>query len=222
MVLSQVDEAFLANDAFDADFHGLKPKIEKLAELVNNAKIARVTSDKGTDITMSIEGRKAQAFTGFVDKGKLAAPPGLEVNCSPVEGTAKGKIVADVAIDDLPPELGCELLKEPVEATVSGGFVREIKGSLEAEKFREYLNNLQDPNVYNIAELGLGMNPKAKADGTSLLNEGSQDNIHIAAGTNIYFPGGTVTAKGHFDMVMSFCTLELDGVTVIKNGKHVF
>lgn len=223
MVLIQVDEDFMRKGAFDVDFYKLKPRIEKLAELVNNAKVARVTSKKGTDITMSIDGREAQAFTGFLEKGKLAAPPALEVNCSPVEGTAEGKIVADVGIDDMPPDLSfLGLLKETVEVMVKDGYAREITSGWEAEKFRELLENLQDPNVYNIAELGLGMNPKAKADGTNLLNEGSQDNIHIALGTNIYFPGGTVKAKGHFDLVMSFCTLELDGVTVIKDGKPVF
>jgi len=99
-----------------------------------------------------------------------------EVNCALVEGTSEGKIVADVSIEDLPPELSFGLLKEPVEVAVSGGFARDIKGGWEAKKFEEYLEGLKDPNVYNIAELGIGMNPNAKADGRSLLDEGSQDN----------------------------------------------
>ncbi len=223
MVLAQVDEAFMSKGAFDVDFYELKPRIEKLAELVNNARTTRVTSAKGTDIAFSIEGRTAQAFTGFLEKGKLAAPPALEVNCSPVERTAQGKIVADVAIDDMPPHLSfLGLLKETVEVAVKDGCAVEITGGWEAEELKEFLASLHDPNVYNIAELGIGMNPAAKADGTNLMNEGSQDNIHIALGTNIYFPGGTVEAKGHFDLVMSFCTLELDGVAVIKEGKPNF
>lgn len=145
-----------------------------------------------------------------------------EVNCALVEGTSEGKIVADVSIEDLPPELSFGLLKEPVEVTVSGGFARDIKGGWEAKKFEEYLEGLKDPNVYNIAELGIGMNPNAKADGRSLLDEGSQDNIHLAIGTNEYFPGGTIRAAGHYDLIISFCTLELDGETVIKDGKPVF
>ncbi len=223
MVLAQVDEAFMVKGAVDIDFYELKPRIEKLAELVSNAKSARITSARGTDITFSIDGRKAQAFTGFLEKGKPAAPPALEVNCSPVEGTAQGKIIADVAIDDMPPDLSfLGLLKETVEVTVKDGYAGEITGGWEAEKFEEFLASLRDPNVYNVAELGIGMNPAAKADGTNLMNEGSQENIHIALGTNIYFPGGTVEARGHFDLVMSSCTLELDGVAVIKGGKPNF
>jgi leucyl aminopeptidase (aminopeptidase T) len=222
MVLGEVDEAYLAKGAFDANFHELRPKIEKLAELMTKAKTARVTNAKGTDITMNIEGRRAQPFTGFTGNGMLASPPCLEVNCAPVEGTSEGKIMTDVSIEDLPSDLGFVLLKEPVECTVSGGLVRDIKGGGEAKKLKEYLGSLKDPNIYNIAELGIGMNPSAKADGTSLMDEGSQDNIHIAIGTNEYFPGGTIRAKGHYDLVISFCTLELDGVAVVKDGKSVF
>lgn len=222
MVLGEVDEKYLAKGAFDANFHELKPKIEELAELLTKAKTAKVTNARGTNITMSVEGRRAQPFTGFAEKGMLASPPCLEVNCAPVEGTAEGKIVADVSIEDLPSELGFVLLKEPVECTVSGGLVRDIKGGWEARQFKEYLASLQDANVYSIAELGIGMNPSAKADGTSLMDEGSQDNLHLAIGTNEYFPGGTVRAKGHYDLVMSFCTLELDGVPVVKEGRSTF
>ncbi len=223
MVLAGADEAYLAKGGFDVDFHELKPGIEKLADILTKAKKARITNALGTDITMSVEGRRAQAFTGFAEKGKLSAPPCLEVNCSPVEGTAEGTIVVDVAVDDMPPELSSlALLKEQIHVTVKGGLARQIEGGEEARKLREFLASLQDPNVYNIAELGIGMNPGAKADGSNLLNEGSQDNMHIALGTNIYFPGGKVKAKGHFDLVMSFCTLELDGVTIFKAGKPVF
>lgn len=223
MVLAGLDEAYLATGAFDVDFYELKPRVERLAEILTKAKRAKVTSGKGTNITLSVEGRKAQAFTGFAEKGKLSALPCVEVNCSPVEGSAEGKIVADVAVDDMPPELvDLSLLKEPIEVTVKGGLAREFAGGEAAKKLKEFLESLQDSNVYNIAELGIGLNPGAKADGTNLLNEGSQDNIHLALGTNIYFPGGTVKAKGHFDLVMSFCTLELDGTAVIKDGRPVF
>ena len=109
-----------------------------------------------------------------------------------------------------------------MECTVSGGFVKDVKGGQEAKKLKAYLASLKDPNIYSIAELGIGMNPSAKPDGTSLLDEGSGDNIHIAIGTNEYFPGGTIRAKGHYDLVMSFCTLELDGKVVVKEGKPVF
>jgi leucyl aminopeptidase (aminopeptidase T) len=222
MVLPQVNQEFLASGAFDVDFYELRPKIEKLAVLVTKAKVAKITTPKGTDLTMSIEGRKGQAFHGFAEKGILGSPPCLEVNCAPVEGTAEGRIVADVSIEALPPEVGFVLLSEPVEVLVHNGLAEKIEGGWEAKKFKEFLESTKDPNVYNIAELGIGMNPNCKPDGTQLMDEAGLGSIHIALGTNEYFPGGKVRASGHYDLIFSNVTLELDGVTVIKDGKLVF
>jgi leucyl aminopeptidase (aminopeptidase T) len=80
---------------------------------------------------------------------------------------------------------------------------------------------LKDPNIYNIAELGVGMNPKCKAEGSMLLDEGALGTIHIALGTNAYI-GGRVKASGHYDVLVSNPTLELDGVAVVKDGKLNF
>ncbi|MBU2535789.1 MAG: hypothetical protein ABIK32_01820 [Chloroflexota bacterium] len=193
-----------------------------MAELVTRAKVARVTTPKGTDLTLGVEGRKAQAFHGFAEKGMLSSPPNIEVNCGPVEGTAEGKFVADVALDILPPEYGFVLVSEPIEVTVHKGFATEIKGGREAEALKEILEATKDPNVYNIAELGIGMNPKCIPDGRPLMNEGTLGNIHIGIGTNEYFPGGTIRAAAHLDLVMSKATLELDGAVVMKDGKLTF
>lgn len=221
-IIPQLDEKFLANEAFDADFHALRPKLEKMAELVTSARVARVTTAKGTDLTLGIEGRKAQAFHGFAENGMLSSPPNVEVNCGPVEGTAEGKFIADVALDILPPEYGFVLVSEPIEVVVHKGFATEIKGGREAKALREVLESTGDPNVYNIAELGIGMNPRCKPDGRPLMNEGTLGNIHIGIGTSEYFPGGKIRAAAHLDLVMSRATLELDGKTVMKDGQLTF
>ena len=221
-MIPQLNEEFLAHEAFDADFHALKPGLEKMAEMVTKAKVARVTTLKGTDLTLGIEGRKAQAFHGFAENGMLSSPPNIEVNCGPVEGTAEGKFVADVALDILPPEYGFVLVSEPIEVTVHKGFATEIRGGREAEALKEILEATKDPNVYNIAELGIGMNPKCSPDGRPLMNEGTLGNIHIGIGTNEYFPGGKIRAAAHLDLVMSKATLELDGAAVMKDGRLTF
>ncbi len=220
--IPQLSETFLVEEAFGVDFHALRPKVEKMAELVTSAKIARVTTAKGTDLTMSLEGRRGQAFHGFAEDGMLSSPPNIEVNCGPVEGTAEGKFVADVALDILPPEYGFVLLSTPIEVVVHKGFATEIKGDREATALKEVLESTKDPNVYNIGELGIGMNPKCKPDGRPLMNEGTLGNIHIGLGTSEYFPGGKIRAAAHLDLVMSNATLELDGAAVMKDGKLTF
>lgn len=215
MVLGEVSEEVLTSEAFDADFHAIKPRVEKLAALFTKAKVARVTSAKGTDITISIEGRNGRALHGFAQKSEIGAPPGIESSIAPVEGTSEGKIVADVSIAGLG-----GLVQEPVVINVHKGFANEISGGVEAKSFRELMENLKDPNVYNIGELGVGMNPKCTPKGNMAEDEASQGVIHIALGTSV--TGGKVKAAGHYDTLISKGTLELDGVAVVKDGELVF
>ena len=216
MVLGEVSEEVLTSEAFDADFYAIRPRVEKLAALFTKAKVARVTSPKGTDITMSIEGRNGRALHGFAQKSEIGAPPGIESSIAPVEGTAEGKIVADVSIAGL----GC-LIKDPVVINVHEGFAKEISGEgLDAKNFRELLENLKDPNVYNIGELGVGMNPKCTPKGNMAEDEATQGVIHIALGTSV--TGGKIKAAGHYDVLISKATLELDGVIAVKDGELAF
>ena len=215
LVFSDATEEKLTLEAFDADFHALRPRVEKYGDLLTKAKKARVTSPKGTDITMSLEGRPGRAMHGFSKKGDISAGPSLESSIAPVEGTAEGKIVVDTSI------IGLGLVKDLVTITVHKGFATKIEGGVTAEKFREILENYKDPNIYNIGELGIGMNPKCTTPEGGTMDEAIQGMIHIALGTSVR-PGGKVKAAGHWDNLVSKATLELDGVVVLKDGELVF
>jgi leucyl aminopeptidase (aminopeptidase T) len=214
----------LASGAFDADYYALRDNTMKLAELLTKAKTARVTTAKGTDLTLSIEGREGVALTGFCQKGRLAAPPGMEGLCCPVEGTAEGKFICDVSVQGLPPELGIyeKILDETIEFVVHDGLVKEINGGAEARELDEYLKSMNDPTVFNIAELGVGTNSALPGWDGTMLDEALQGGLHIGLGDNVCFPGGKVESTGHFDPVMSSITLELDGKAIIKNGKNQY
>lgn len=220
MVLPGITEEILTSGLFDVDFHGARVKCEKMADLLGRAKVARATTAKGMDITMSLEGRDGQSQSGFAVKGVLAGPPQMEALCCPIEGTAEGRIVCDMSISGLPSELDFKdkLLSEPVEIIVHEGLAKEIKGGREARLLKEFLERTNDPTVYTIAELGVGMNPNMKFDGT-VRDEAVVGSIHIAIGENWCFPGGSIKSSVHLDFVISDATLELDGTAVLKDGK---
>ncbi len=215
MNLPEFTGEILASDAMQVNFYELRPKIEKMADLLTKAKVAKVTTAKGTSISLGLEGRKGRALHGFVQLNEVACPPGLESSIAPVEGTSEGVIIVDVSI----PGLG--LVREPVEILVCEGLAKEIRGGTDAKRFKDLLESKNDPNIYNIAELGIGMNPNCKPEGSMLLDEGTLGTIHIALGTSAYI-GGTVKASGHYDVLVSNPTLELDGVVVVKDGKLNF
>ena len=223
LILPGITEEVLDSGLFDVDFNAARVKCDKMAELLGKAKTARVTTAKGTDITMSLEGREGQSQSGFAVKGVLAGPPSMEALCCPIEGTAEGKFVGDVCILGLPAHLDFrnKLLSEPVEITVREGMAREIKGGREARMYKEYLESLNDPTIYTIAELGVGMNPYIKTFDGSCLDEAVAGSIHIALGENWCFPGGSLKSSGHHDFIISDVTLELDNKVIIENGKQL-
>ena len=112
------------------------------------------------------------------------------------------------------------ILKEPVRATVRDGYVTEIEGGAQAEVLRDNLAAQRDPLVYNVAELGVGLNPQARLCGLMLEDEGVLGLVHIGIGTNITL-GGTVQAKTHYDLLILGATLVVDGEVVLRDGALV-
>ena len=75
-----------------------------------------------------------------------------------------------------------------------------------------------DHNCYNIAELGVGLNPQCRLCGIMLEDEGVIPTAHIGIGTSITL-GGTVKAPTHYDLLMWDPKIEVDGKVIIDGGK---
>ncbi len=175
----------------------------------------RLTSPKGTDLRFSIEGRRANVLTNIPDPGQLAPVPDIEVNVVPVTGSAEGRLVADASV----PYLGIGVLDEPITCTVEGGMITRMDGGPQADVLREDLLSHDDPLCFNVAELGVGLNPNARLTGVMLDDEGVLGTIHIGVGTS-HTLGGEVVAPTHYDLLMWDPTIEVDGVA-IQRGREI-
>lgn len=214
IMLTQFDENMLIDSGVLADFPKAAPTCEAVAKALENAEMIHLTTKHGTDLKMSAKGRKSNAMTGMVKSGEFAPVPTIEANVSPLEGSASGKIVANASI----PYLGIGILKENVICHVENGMITSIEGGYEARVLREDLAAKNDPNVYNIAEIGVGLNPRCKFNGLMLEDEGVFGSVHIGIGSSITL-GGNVKAACHYDLIMTDVTLVADDVTIIKDGK---
>lgn len=165
---------------------------------------------------MDIGGRRGNALYCIVEPGEFSTVPTIEANVSPVEGSAQGKIVADASI----PYLGIGVLDEPIIFEVIDGFITTIEGGRQADILKNNLAEQQDQNVYNIAEIGVGLNPKCRMCGIMLEDEGVVSTCHIGIGTSITF-GGTVKAAVHYDLLMWKPKITVDG-TIVIDGSSVF
>lgn len=215
--LTAISMDLLASSAFRADFKKAAPLCEKFSDIFSKGETLTITSKEGTNFTTSIKGRKGNAHKCLVEKaGQFSAAPNIEANFSPVEATSSGIFVADASI----PYLGIGALSSPVTFVIKDGAVVEVKGGFEAKKIERIWKEQNDPNVYNIAQVSVGLNPEVPEAIGSLgcnYDEGAFGTMHIGIGTSTNL-GGTVKATTHFDAVMSHPTLIVDGETLIKDG----
>lgn len=214
IVLTQFSEDMMISGGMEADFRELKPTCVEMAKALEGGETIRLTTPYGTDLTFSGKGRRGNALYCMVDKGEFAPAPTVEANVSPLEGTANGKIVADASV----PYIGIGLLDEPMYFDVKDGMITSISGGRQAKVLEEDLKSKNDENVYNIAELGIGLNPSCRFIGLMLEDEGVYGTVHIGIGTNITL-GGNVKAACHYDLIMTKPTIVVDGRTVLKDGE---
>jgi 2,5-dihydroxypyridine 5,6-dioxygenase len=216
-VLSMGDynEAMLQTEGMDLDFLKNEKVVRDITEILTRGKKVEVTTPAGTKLTMDISGRRGFSEPGFAyEPGSVAGPPNVESNVGPLEGTSEGVIVVDGSIPY--PALG--VIIEPIRLTVQEGNISEIQGGKQADILKDILSGMNDPGIYNIAELGIGLNPCSAITGSMVEDEGAYGTCHIGIGDNTGFDG-TVKAVSHIDLVMRKPTIKIDGKIIQKDGE---
>ena len=205
-----VPEDYFKKEITVTDLEKIKNRTETLAEKLTKAGHARITTPGGTDIAMSLEGRKGIGIHPLWE-GVGGFPDYAEAAISPVEGTAEGTIVIDIGV------LGWEyLFLQPIRCVVKSGRVVEIYGGEDAEKLRQIAAT--DENASNIAELGIGTSHTIPRVYRATRRDGGMaGNVHIAIGRNNDI-GGQTWSRVHHDGLINRPTVELDGEIVVRDG----
>ncbi|MBW2965577.1 aminopeptidase [Candidatus Woesearchaeota archaeon] len=198
--------------AIDVDYKEIERQTKRLKEILDKGNDVRVTTKKGTDLSFSIKGRKAEYWEG-IKKGMIKNLPTGESFLAPVEGTANGRFVIDGSVLSFK-------IENPITVEVKNGFATNIKGGNEADLLRKVLENVKDKNAFNIAEFGIGTNPKAKITGNVLEDEKVKGTCHLAFGNNVGF-GGKTDVPIHIDGIILKPTIFVDGKIIIKDGKLI-
>lgn len=190
----------------DIDYAQVLRDGRRFAALFEQAKAIRVTTEGGTDISFSIEGRKPILDSGLIiHLGENGNLPGGEIFIAPVEKTANGTIVVD----------SLQKCKPKTKFTVKNGIVRDVVGD---DAFKELMWSKR--NAKNIAEFGIGLNPRAALSGSTLEEEKVLGTVHIAFGSNFTF-GGKVKAEAHWDAVLLKPTVFFDEQKAISDGEFL-
>jgi len=204
-----ITEEMMSIGGLTADYAEITRLTKKIAALLEETRVVELTTPSGTNLTMVIEGRKPISDIGlYHNPGDWGNLPAGEACLAPVEGTTRGVLVID--------HMG-KIVQSPLKITVENGLAKEFSGP-DAFKLKSILEKA-DENAYNIAELGIGTNSKARLTGEVLEDEKVLGTVHVALGDNTSFPGGHTKSKIHLDGILLKPTLKFDGKTVMENGE---
>lgn len=207
-------EDMMTVGAMTADYQEVSELSWKLTRLMEKTRIVEITTDKGTNLSMSLTGRKPGLPPDdglYREKGRWGNLPAGEVYVAPVEESVEGVAVIDGSMSPM------GLLSEPICLTIRGGRVVEIRGGKEAQTLSNFLESLGDPNACVVGELGIGTNYKARVTGNILEDEKAFRTVHIALGMNVDM-GGVIESKTHNDGIVCNPTVKFDGTVIMDKG----
>lgn len=201
------------------DIMRIRERTERVASIMESGTIARITGPGGTDLTFSVEGRKCERLRASMwDPGEWGAIPlYAEAALAPIEGTANGTYEVNGFFEYV------GRVTKPFTWVIKNGRIVEVAGDgPEAEKCRRILK-AADENGTNIGELGVATNHIKIFEGFSgtIIDKMILGTLHLACGKNTTFQGGHVYSNIHHDAVSGGMTLEIDGRTIIEQGKFM-
>lgn len=211
---SDYDMRMLESGGLYADFEGLGPVMDRVAEVFKGDTVT-ITTPSGTNITANITGRiNLPQYGRSIVPGQSSSPPDIECAIGANDGTMDGVVFIDGSIPH--PKLG--LIKEPIRIEIKGSKVVSITGGKEADTLNEVMQSFNDPKAYHVGEIGIGMNPACELTGRMLEDEGCYGTVHFGFGDDRGF-AGTNSCPLHLDLVFRAPTLAVDGHVILQDGK---
>ncbi|MEM7300574.1 MAG: peptidase M29 [Pseudomonadota bacterium] len=203
---------------------GLKDRVKDAMKLMRSASAMQVTSDAGTDLSISLEKAVVGGGWGFsTTPGTITNWPGGLCLAFPAQGTVNGTLVLDAGDQNLTFK---RFMESPVRLSIKNDFATEITGDgLDAELLKSYIEVWGDKNAYAVSHVGWGMNEKARWDAMMLYDKEDQNGTEqrVFAGNFLYSTGANEIAKrytlGHFDFPMRNCSIHLDDTMIVDAGK---
>lgn len=191
---------------------------------LKGVKQMHVTSAAGTDLRINLAGARVGGVWGFTSRpGSLSHWPGGLVLAFPAAGSVNGTLVLDKGDVNLTFK---RYLQDPVTLVIENDHAVQVLGdNVDADMMRGYFEAWGDTSAYAVSHVGWGLNRRARWD--SMLFQDKADfngtELRAFAGNFLYSTGANEVAGrhtlGHFDLPLRNCTVTLDGVPVVEQGR---
>jgi 2,5-dihydroxypyridine 5,6-dioxygenase len=204
----------------------LEPKVKAAVKNIRAAGQMTVTSRAGTDLNVALDGARTVGVWGYCDRpGTVAHWPGGLVVSFPGRSSVNGTLVLDAGDINLTFK---RYLERAVTLRIHDDYVTDILGEgTDAELTRRYFAAWDDRDAYAVSHVGWGMNPRARYEALAMYDQRDTNGTELRAfaGNFLFSTGanefaGRYTA-GHFDIPVRGCTIALDGVPVVEDGRLI-
>lgn len=198
------------------------------AERLAAAATLSITSDRGTDLTMTVSGRPALAHCGVADEpGHFDFWGAAMVEIAPLEGSVEGTLV--LGRGDQIFHLG-RYVDDEVHIRFERGRAVSIDGGLDAMLLESHLTSYRDPNAFLAGHVAWGTDHRAswtaplvqfpEAGAGNADTEGFLGSVQVELGSNDdQFFRGTIRSAAHIGLCLRGASVALDGERVIEAGR---
>ena len=214
----------------------LEPLVKAHVKKLRGAKAMRVTSSAGTDLSISLAGATCGGNWGYTTRpGTMTHWPGGLALAFPAARSVNGTLVLAEGDVNLTFK---RYIERPITLHIEDDYVTKIEGAgVDADLMRSYIAAWGDRevasgahssrNAYAVSHVGYGLNAQARWDSMALYDKRDFNGTELRAfaGNFLYSTGANEVAQrhthGHFDLPLRHCTVELDGVAVVRQGEIV-
>ncbi len=219
MCLVEYTEDVLIRTLKDLNSEKLAAFMNKVAVLNRAAKVTRMTTPAGTDVTFETN----PEHTILVDAG-LASKSGIymmagQLNVVPKFGSVNGTIVFDGTVT---PPFGRNP-DVPIRLTVKNSEIVKVEGGADAKAYEKWLKSFDDPGMLKMAHVAYGFNPGAQLSGNVVEDERVWGVTEWGIGyvSPIIAPPDGQQAISHTDGICIDTSVWIDGVQIMDKGKMV-
>jgi 2,5-dihydroxypyridine 5,6-dioxygenase len=202
----------------------LEALVKDHVKRLRGARRLRVTSAAGTDLDVSLAGATCGGNWGYTTRpGTITHWPGGLALAFPAAGSVNGTLVLAEGDVNLTFK---RYLDKPVHLTIENDYVTRVEGTgVDADLMRSHWAAWGDREAYATSHVGWGLNAAARWDSMALYDKRDFNGTELRAfaGNFLYSTGANEVAgrhtAGHFDLPLRHCTVELDGVPVVEQGR---
>lgn len=203
-----------------------KDRALSASRLCRNSRKMTVSSDRGTNLSINMEGNNTVGVWGYTDKpGTLAHWPGGLVVSFPKPNSVNGTLIFQPGDINLTFK---KYFESEVICTVKNDYITKIEGTgSDALLIKRYLEAFGDKECYATSHVGWGLSQSARYEAIAMYdrNDLNGTELRSLAGNFLYSTGANEFAnrftEGHFDLPMMNCTINIDGQDVVKSGNLV-